>query len=252
MARCHHVADTVTLPNHRIRDPSITGTTLERFRTGSHGPGTADTPLTQPRGGTRSPRTAQHRAPPRREQLHGRVTRLGPNHRPKPGTNTNREAALDPRSQQVAARRLAHRPHTDSSIPRFPDPRIGRAAVGPQRATRSPACPKLRRPREATRRHRRRPSISAQSTESGPSACPGSLFPGDGCLPRQGRFVSALVTLRSPGGGGTQLRNQMLRLWRTPRSLGTGGTETGCNNNDEVTANNHNVSRCKYKFNCLD
>ena len=29
----------------------------------------------------------------------------------------------------------------------------------------------------------------------------------------------------------------VLHLWRTPRSLGTGGTETGCNNNDEVTAN---------------
>ena len=175
---------------------------------------------------------------------------------PKARHEHQSEAALDPRSQHVAARRLAHRPHTDSSNPRSPDPWIGRPAVGPQRATRSPACPKLRRPREPTRRGRRRRSISAQSTEHGPNACPGSLFPGDGCLPRQGRFVSAQVT-RSPGGGGgggggTAPKPNVVPFGTRPDRRAREARRRVATTTMTLQRTDHNVSRCKYKVKCLE
>ena len=200
------------------------------------------------------PRTAQHGAPPRREQLHGRVTRHGPNHHPKPGTNTNRKQHSIPGHSTSRRADWHTAPHSDSSIRGSPDLRIGRAAVGPQRATRSPACPKVRRPHEATRRGRRRQSMSAQSTERGRSACPGSLFPGDGCLPRQGRFVSAQVTLRSPGGGGghTAPKPNVAPFGTRPDRRAREARRRVATTTMKLQRTDHNVSRCKYKFNWLD
>ena len=211
MARCHHVADTVTLSNHRIRDPSNSGTTLERFRVGSHGPGTADSTLTQPAGWHSPPRTAQHGAPPRRHRLHGQVTRSGPNRRLKPGTNTNRKQHSIPghSTSRRADWHTAPTPIPRSEVPRTCGLVARRSARNAQHearlASHSDGPAKLRGVPLDGRRSPRNPPSAV------PAPVPGHSFPATAAC--RGRGASfPLWSHFEVRGGGTRLRIQMLRL----------------------------------------
>ena len=224
MVRCHHVTGTVTPPNHQIRDPSITGTTLESFRVGSHGPGTADTPLTQPMGWHSPPRTAQHGAPPRREQLHGRVTRHGPNHHPKPGTNTNRKQHSIP-GHSTSRRADWHTAPTP--IPRSEVPRT--CGLVARRSARNARLEARLAPNSGGPAKQRGVAVDGgRSPRNPPNAAPvpvpGHSFPATAaCRGRGASFpLRSHFEVRGRGGAVTRLRNQMLRLSAHARIDGHG------------------------------
>ena len=172
---------------------------MERFPFDSHGPGPADSTLTQPGGGTRPLGRHSTGHPRGGNSSTGGSLDTAPITAQSPARSPIGSSTRSPVTARRGAPIGTPPPHRflESEVP-------GRAdwSRGGRPATRNskPGFPHTPGPREAMRRGPRRPSISAQSTEHGPSACPGSHFPGDGCLPRQGRFVSALVTLRSQGG----------------------------------------------------
>ena len=236
MARRHHVADTVTLSNHRIRDPSNSGTTLERFRVGSHGPGTADSILTQPGVGTRP--LGRHSTGHPRGGNSSTVGSLDP--APIAAQSPARTPIGSSTRSPVTASRGAPigtpPPHRflESEVPGPADwSRGGRPATRNSKPglPQTPAAPRSNAASPSTAVdlraiHQARPQRLSRVTLSRrrlPAAA-GAL-----------RFRSG-HTLKF-GGGAHGSETKCCAFRRTPRSTGTGGTETGCNNNDEVTAN---------------
>lgn len=141
----------VTLSNHDYRDSSHEGTTLERFPIDSHGPSTIDSTLTQPTGWHLLRQMAQHGAPTQGHWLHRQAVNANPSTSKVQQRNPNNSSTQSP-AQHVASCQLAHQPHPDSLILRFPDLRIGHAVVGPQCANQSNKCPTHGQPHKTTQR----------------------------------------------------------------------------------------------------
>ena len=252
MVQCHHVTNTVTRSNHRIRDPSITGTTLERFRVGSHGPGTADSPLTQPGGGTRPLGRHSTGHSPRREKLHGQVTRSGPNRRPKPGTNTNRKQHSIPghSKSRRADWHTAPTPIPRSEVPRTRGLVARRSARNAQLEARlAPNSGGPAKQRGVTVDGRRSPR---NPPKAAPAPVPGHSFPATAACRGRGASFPLRSHFEVRGGGHTAPKPNVAPFGARPGRRAREARRRVATTTMKLQRTNHNVSRCKYKFKCLD
>ena len=225
---------------------------MESFRVGSHGPGPADTPLTQPMGWHSPPRTAQHGAPPRREQLHGRVTRHGPNHHPKPGTNTNRKQHSIP-GHSTSRRADWHTAPTP--IPRSEVPRT--CGLVARRSARNARLEARLAPNSGGPAKQRGVAVDGGRSprnppNAAPAPVPGHSFPATAACRGRGASFPLRSHFEVRGGGGTAPKPNVAPFGTRPDRRAREARRRVATTTMKLQRTNHNVSRCKYKFKWLD